>query len=160
MERRNYTKVVMSLLFSDENSFQIAQISPTKTQRLHAHTLLRMCFHSLKIVPAEERKVIFPSVSGVILAAVSIHWRPSLTELSSVISWTPLWRISQHYKPHTNTDVCLFMQQSAESGNYLWWIFIKKSYLKWNLSLAAYGKHCLVSETAKPCKAFPPKGST
>ena len=39
-------------------------------------------------------------------------------------------------------------------------IFIKKSYLKWNLSRAACGKHCHVRETAKPYKAFPPKSST
>lgn len=67
----------------------------------------------------------------------------------------------EHYKRNSYTDVCLvFMQQSAESGCRLWWVFIRKSYLKWNLSWAACGKHCHVRETAKPYKAFPPKGST
>lgn len=87
------------------NSFETAQISPTKrhdTKAACSRCLLRMCFHSLKIIPT-EKKVIFSSVSlslslWVILAAVSVRRRPSPTELSSIMSWTPSWRISQNYK--------------------------------------------------------------
>lgn len=149
------------------NSFETAQISPTKkhtTPRLHVRAVSSECaftasksFHGRK----KKERVIFSSVSlWVILAAVSIHQRPSPTESSSVVSWTPLWRISQNHK-HTLLQMYVCSCNSQQSlGVLVRCIFVKKLYLKWNLSRTACGKHCHFRETAKLYKAFPPKGST
>lgn len=74
---------------------------------------------------------------------------------------TSLWRVSQNYKHVQMQTYCTAVHPAVRvSDRYVFMFECKKSYLKWNLSRAACGKHCHFSETAKPYKAFPPKGST
>lgn len=167
MERREYTKVIMSPLFSDEKVIWNCPDFFYKETR-HQGCMFALSPQNVLSQPRNQRKkwFFFSSVSVSLTLSLSLGNSrrcvrpPAAVYQLNCLQSSPgdaFMEDLSELTTRTNTDVCLFVQQSAESVR---WIFIKKSYLKWNLSRAACGKHCHVRETAKPYKAFPPKGST
>lgn len=106
--------MIMSPLFSNEKLPRFL-VQRDTTPRLDVCAVSSECaFTASKSFP-QEKKVIFSSVSlWVILAAVSVHRHPSPTESSSVVSWTPSWRISQNYK-HTQIQMYVCPCSSQQS---------------------------------------------
>lgn len=179
MEWREYTKVIMSPLFSDEKLIwncpdfflqrrarhQGCMFAPSP-QNVLSQPTNHPCWKKRKRGRTRQKKgvifllCLYLSLWVILARRVRPPRRPSPTESSSIVCWTPSWRISQNHK-HILVQmyVCSCNSQRSQGVGPMHF-FVKKLYLKWNLSRAACGKHCHFRETAKLYKAFPPKGST
>lgn len=93
-EWREYTKVIMSPLFSNEKLPRFL-VQRDTTPRLNVHVVSECAFTASKSFP--QKKVIFFPVS-LSLVAMFIHQCLSPTEPSSVVSWDPSWRVSPNNK--------------------------------------------------------------
>lgn len=156
-ERRECTKVIMSPPFSDE---KLIWNCPDFSYKGRRHQGCMFTLSPQNVLSQPQNYSRSGEKKWFRCSRCCVH---PLPPISYWIAFSCLLEGfgEEHYKRNSYTDVCLvFVQQSAESGCRLWWVFIRKSYLKRNLSWAACGKHCHVRETAKPYKAFPPKGST
>lgn len=155
---REYTKVIMSPPFHWWGAH--LKLPGFLLQRQKTHQVSSECAFTASTSSPHRRRSDFPLPSlGDSRRGVHPPARPSPTESPSIVSRTPSWRISPRYKRRCR---CMSVRATVSrvGAPLVTGFFMKESYLKWNQSWAACGKHCRVRKTAKPYKAFPPKGST
>ncbi len=121
MERREYTKVIMSPLFSDEKLIWNCPDFSYKETR-HQGCMFALSPQNVLSQPQnhshrKKKRVIFLLCISVGNSCCCVRPPPSVS------NWIVFNRILDVFmqdlselQTHTNTDVCLFMRQSAESG--------------------------------------------